>query len=113
MRALRLAGATILAVLWLGAAGCSNVKEEMQPAKLQPIEPSVSVERHWRVDVGKGQGVRYARLKPAQADGVIFTVDTSGRVTAVTDDGRERWRTDLETDIGGGVGVGPGLVLLG
>lgn len=93
-----------MVVVFLG--GCSSVKEELKPVPLQPIEAKLSLSKHWDHGVGKGQDARYARLKPAVHDGVAYTVDVRGRLTAHrVEDGSRLWEGDLDLSIGGGVGL--------
>lgn len=104
MKFLRLTGAALLAVVIV--SGCSNVKEELKPAKLEAIEANYKLVQQWQRNTGAGQDARYQRLQPAVADGVIYSVDVKGLVSAwAADTGRRLWRHNLDTAVGGGVGV--------
>lgn len=95
-------------------SGCTSVKEHMKPAQLESIEPEVRLDRVWSHRVGSAQDVGNTKLQPTVVDGIIYTTDSRGRVSArdaVT--GRAVWQTSLNVEVGGGVGAGDGLVLLG
>ena len=96
------------------ATACSPVKKELKPVKLEKLEPSYSFKREWSKKAGNGRDDRYVRLQPYIENGVVYTVDPKGRVTALDAvDGKLRWETELATEISGGVGNGGDLVLVG
>lgn len=106
----------VLAVgfLLVFASGCSSVREELKPAELSDIQPEVKLVRQWSRSVGKGSDSRYTRLEPAVQNGVLYTVDVDGRMTAVqADSGARLWQVHLKTAIGGGVGQGGGQLYVG
>lgn len=104
----------VLIGLLLAVVGCSSVKEELKPAELTPIEAQYGFEQLWSARVGDGQDERFARLTPAIAGDTVFTVDHRGLVTAVgLTKGERRWRTQLDAEIGGGVGLGANQLLVG
>lgn len=86
--------------------GCSSVKEELKPVKLEPISAHFKFIRDWSKGTGAGQDARYARLQPAYVDGIIYTVDVDG-VTAAwnSESGKRLWRSKLNAAVGSGVGV--------
>src|SRR5690606_25549835 len=86
------------------ATACSSVKEELKPVKLEKLEPTFNFNREWSKKVGSGRDDRYVRLQPYIEEGVVYTVDPKGRVTALdTRDGALRWQTELAAEISGGV----------
>ncbi len=105
--------AAIAGIAW-SLAACSSVKEELKPVKLESLEPSVVFKKEWNVAAGEAQSGVYARLRPHLSEGILYTVDAEGTVTAVdAAKGKRRWRVKLDTAIGGGVGSGGALLLLG
>jgi outer membrane protein assembly factor BamB len=85
-----------------------------KPAALVDFDEEVIMRRQWSVNVGSGQGNKYNRLKPAISGDVIFAASNNGQVLALNrENGARLWRTDLDYEISGGVGVGGGLVVLG
>jgi outer membrane protein assembly factor BamB len=94
--------------------GCSSVKEELKPVKLEPISAHFKFVRDWSKGTGAGQDARYARLQPAYADGVLYTVDVDGVIGAWrSEDGKRLWRNKLKTAIGSGVGISAGVGFVG
>lgn len=111
-RSTRLFGVACVLLLVLG--GCSKYKEGMKPQELQRIEASQKLEREWSNFVGTGQDSRYARLQHLILKDKIYTVDVAGVVTQLdTVTGDKGWEIELETEIGGGVGSGGGLIFVG
>lgn len=95
-----------LSILALMGTGCSSVKEELKPAKLEPVQVEYKLSIVWSAQVGSGQDSRYARLQPVVADGVIYLSDSKGRIFAVEQDsGKTLWRSKVKAKIGGGVGL--------
>ncbi len=96
------------------ATACSPVKKELKPVKLEKLEPSYSFKREWSKKVGSGRDERYVRLQPYIENGVVYTVDPKGRVTALdAANGNLLWQTELAAEVSGGVGNGGELVLVG
>ena len=86
----------------------------LKPAELVDFRSEVTLRRLWGTSVGNGQGKKYQRLVPALADGTLFVAATNGDVVAFdSGDGDRRWRTDVDLELTGGVGVGGDLVLVG
>ncbi|HWR87545.1 MAG TPA: outer membrane protein assembly factor BamB [Acidiferrobacterales bacterium] len=109
---MRKAGPLALA---LALGGCSwfGGPDVEQPAVLVEFEPSAAITQVWSVDIGTGPDRQFLRLGPARHEDTIYTVDVKGRVHALAQqDGKERWRTDLDLAITGGVGFGDDLVLV-
>jgi len=104
-----------IGVIAVAMAGCSWFGGESgeKPAELVTFEAGASVKELWSVDTGKGPGELYIRIEPAQSEDALYVCDVRGRVRALDmSSGRERWLTELDLDISGGVGVGDGLVLV-
>jgi outer membrane protein assembly factor BamB len=107
----------LLAVLagLIMACGSNDAKDELiEPAKLVKFESQIKLKKLWSRDVGKGQGKKFNRLQPAIDGDVIYVVDVDGDVLALDrHKGKKIWKTDVDVEISGGVGVGDGLVLMG
>ncbi len=67
---------------------------------MQHTQARGALEPVWRVNVGAGSNrERRINARPVVQDGVIFTVDAAGRVSARdAQDGRERWSTRLRAN---------------
>lgn len=113
MNFLRLLGATTLLAIGL-VSGCSNVKEELKPVELKPIEAQYRFVSQWQRNTGAGQDARYQRLQPTVVDGIIYTVDVNGVVAAWdAKSGKRLWKNDLDVAVGGGIGVFEGMGFIG
>jgi len=99
---------------WNPLSFLSGSDNDLKPAKLVDFDDEVRLRKQWSVNVGKGQGKKYNRLKPAINGDVIYAAGNNGRIVALRrDSGREVWETRLDYEITGGVGYGGGRVLLG
>ncbi|MCG3170635.1 MAG: Outer membrane protein assembly factor BamB [Pseudomonadales bacterium] len=124
-----LARAALLLALGTALAGCSVVdyvkgiggsdedgeeKAELEPAPLADFSAEVELRKVWSAGVGNGQGKKFNRLHPALDGDAIFAAAADGTVAAFdAASGERRWKTDVDTDVSGGVGVGGDLVLVG
>jgi len=102
-------------VLTLALGGCSwfGGPDVELPAVLVEFEPAAAITEVWSVDIGKGPDRRFLRLAPVRHGDTLYVVDIKGRVRALAqENGKERWRTDLDLEITGGVGFGDDLVLV-
>lgn len=112
MNFLRLLGAALLIAGLV--SGCSNVKDELKPVELTPIEAEYKFVSQWQRKTGAGQDARYQRLQPAVLNGVIYTVDIKGLVSAWNaESGKRLWKNDLDLTVGGGIGVVEGTGFVG
>ena len=108
----RIAGPLALAVVLGGCSWFGGSDVEL-PAVLVDFEPSAAIKEVWSVNIGTGPDRQFLRLGAARHGDTIYTVDVKGRVRALAqEDGKERWRTDLNLMITGGVGFGDDLVLV-
>lgn len=84
------------------------------PTPLEDFEQHVSLDVLWDTRVGRGNGDDYIQIVPAITGQAIFAAEARGRVVAMDRRNGERiWKTDIGSEITGGVGAGFGLVLLG
>lgn len=89
-------------------------KDEAKPADLVNFDEEVRLRRQWSVNIGNGQGKKFNRIKPAIDGDVIYAASSNGNIYAINrESGNTLWRTRLEDEITGGVGVGGDLVLVG
>lgn len=97
------------------ACGSSDTKDELtEPVDLVDFKPQLKMKRVWSRDIGKGQGKKFNRLRPAIDGAAIYIVDADGDVLALDrKTGKKLWKIDVKADITGGVGVGDGLVMVG
>ena len=92
----------------------ASKEDKSEPLPLKDYAESVRIRKLWRRSTGAGQEVYAASLQPAVAENTVFAANPKGRVSAFNKaDGDRLWRTDLDTTLIGGVGVGAGLALVG
>ena len=101
-----------LGLLVAGCGGERLIRADDAPA-LGAGVPSAVVEQHWQADVGAAR-VPYHRLQLARLDERLFAAGADGRLSAFEAATGERlWQRSLDTEIGGAVGAGEGLVAVG
>ena len=110
LRILGLAAATLM------AAGCglfSDKEDELEPAELVDIEEVVDVKRIWSAKLGGKSDYLRVALRPAGDGARIYAASRDGRVSAFDPEtGKQIWRTDLDTELSAGPGVGEGRVVV-
>ncbi len=99
----------------LGGCGLLGGGENLtEPAELTDVTPQVQFQKIWSTRAGSGNGEKYMRLSPGLLGDLLIVADTDGRVQGLDRaNGSVRWRSDLDTRISGGVGVGAGLAVVG
>ena len=86
----------------------------LEPAELVDFAPELEIRKVWSTGVGNGQGKLYNRLQPALYGDAIYVAAANGTVAALdAATGKRRWKTDVDTELSGGVGAGGDLVLVG
>lgn len=104
-------------------SGCGTFADPTEWfASAQVVEPSELVEMSnkvqprtiWSHNVGSGTDDQRLSLEPRIVGGTVYAADAEGRVQAFdAEQGRSRWKVDLDVPVSGGPGVGEGLVLVG
>lgn len=109
-----LSGCTGLASKVDDIMSSSPESEGIKPAELVDIAQEVQITKLWSKSVlGDYQSVG-GGLRPALASGVVYAADSQGIVVALdTNSGDSLWKVELDTPLGGGVGVGEELILVG
>ncbi len=114
---LRAAVSLALSSLLVTVAGCGLLGSDDKiaaPTELTDITAQVEFRELWAIRAGSGNGDKYMRLSPAVIGDLLVVTDADGRVQAVErSSGEQRWSTELDARISGGVGAGQGLVVLG
>ena len=110
LRILSLAAATLLAA---GCGAFSDKEEELEPAELVDIEEVVDVKRIWSAKLGGDSDYLRVALRPAGDGARIYAASQDGKVSAFDPEtGKQVWRTDLDTELSAGPGVGEGRVVV-
>jgi outer membrane protein assembly factor BamB len=112
----------IALMLTLMLAGCSTVSgwfsddddEANQPAELVDIQEQVRFKKVWGASVGSGQGKGFNHLQMVINGDTLYAAGNDGVVVALDkNNGKRRWRQDLDVPVTGGVGYGEGMVMVG
>ena len=111
----RIAG---LAVATLILSACSwfggDDDSELEPAELVDIETTVDVRKLWSASVGKDAEFLRVMLRPAGDGNLVYAASRDGNVVAFDAvSGKQAWKTELDTELSAGPGVGSGMVAIG
>jgi outer membrane protein assembly factor BamB len=87
---------------------------EFKPSELVDFEHEVQTIKLWSTNaVGNYHSVSRG-LRPGLGKGMIYVADNEGRVAAIdTSTGNIIWKVELDSTLGGGVGVAKELVMVG
>ncbi len=111
----RFAGLAIAALI---LSGCSlfggGDEEELEPAELVKIQTTVNIRKVWSAKVGDEAEFLRVMLQPAGDGNRIYAASRDGNVAAFQpESGKQIWKTELDTELSAGPGVGEGLVVVG
>ena len=88
--------------------------EPGDPSPLVDFDATVKVKRIWSTGVGDGMGKAGISMPPMFADGVIYTADAKGQLTAVgAEKGNKIWTIKTKQAFSGGPAVGESLLVMG
>jgi len=88
--------------------------EPGDPSPLVDFDATVKVKRIWSTGVGDGMGKAGISMPPVFADGVIYTADAKGQLTAVgAEKGNKIWTIKTKQAFSGGPAVGESLLVMG
>jgi len=98
----------------LGKSKTDDDGEKIAPAPLVDFQSEVNLKKLWSTNVvGKNLSLN-GGIRPAVQSGVIYLADSEGNVAAVDAvTGEKKWKVELDTALGGAVGVGSNTVLVG
>lgn len=108
---------TTMALLCIALTGCGwfGAKDNTpKPAPLVHFTPAAHAVQLWSTSTGYGVGEKYIKLDVAYDNGVVYTADSSGNLTATNaNNGNQIWQTDTKLPITAGPTAGNGLVFAG
>ncbi|MDH3352382.1 MAG: outer membrane protein assembly factor BamB [Gammaproteobacteria bacterium] len=92
----------------------SDDDKELEPADLVKIDTKVNIKRLWSAKIGGDAEFLRVALRPVGDGNRIYAASRDGNVVALhPETGKTIWRTQLETELSGGPGVGEGIVVVG
>lgn len=95
------------------AACASKDEKELEPMELTKIKQTVKIKRLWSVKVGGDAEFLRVALQPAGDGNRIYAASRDGNVVALDPvSGKRAWRTELDTELSSGPGVGANLVVV-
>lgn len=95
---------------WFG----NSTSQEVEPAELVEVTPTIAVTQLWSVKAGAGEGKIGARQGPVVANGRVYAAAIEGGITAFDlQTGAAAWHHESELPLSGGPGVGEGVVAAG
>lgn len=107
----RTAGAIAATLLVAGCGLFSDKDEALEPKELVAIDETVEVRKIWGAKLGGNAEFLRLALRPAGDGNRIYAAGADGRVAAFDpESGELAWRTDLDTPLSSGPGVGEGHV---
>jgi len=115
MRAVRTIGLLVAAFVLAscGIFGGDDDEEELEPAELVDFTTKVEIKRLWNARVGDESEFLRVALRPVGDGNRIYAASRDGNVIAFDPEtGRPAWRTELDTELSAGPGVGEGLVVV-
>lgn len=93
--------------------GCGD-KDVEQPAELVDFQATRKVDRLWSIGLGGGAAHLRLALRPAAANGVLYTASHDGDVVAISAaNGRRLWLTKTKLALSAGPEVAEGIVVVG
>ena len=106
-------------------SGCGAVSQKVSqfmggednatpPTPLMDMEQRFEIDQLWETEIGDGTDTQYLKLVPVYVEGRIFVADSEGNVEAIdARSGKSLWKTEVDTRVTGGPGVGENLVIVG
>ena len=104
--------ALVFAAVALSACASKDEKK-LEPMELTKIKQTVRIKRLWSVNVGGDAEYLRVALQPAGDGNRIYAASRDGNVLALDPvTGKRAWRTELDTELSSGPGVGANLVVV-
>lgn len=105
----------LLATLLLGACGIFSDKDEedLEPKELVNFQQTLKVKRLWTAKLGGDAEFQRVALRPAGDANRIYAASVDGVVSAFEPaSGKLLWRTELDTGLSAGPGVGEEIIVV-
>lgn len=107
----------IYSVFAMGLAGCgwfSTKDNTPKPAPLTIFKATAQVKPLWSTSTGNGNDGKFLRLKVAYDNGLLFTTDNNGQITATNaKTGDTVWQINTNAPITAGPSANAGTVVVG
>jgi len=97
----------LIIALLVTLTGCNMLFDKDNiptPTPLKDFSATHQAKQLWQTSTGNGSGKKYIKLIPAQANNLIFTASTQGKITAVNkNNGKIIWQIDTHEPISSGI----------
>ena len=101
-------------LLVLLAACSSSPSPVLPPVELTDIKDALHVRTLWTNSLGHGVSDKYLKLKPVFSQGIGYSVDHNGLLSAFdVKEGTVKWQRELNLPVAGGLSLQAGMLLLG
>lgn len=95
-------------------AGCGAKDNTPKPAALVNFTPTATVSQLWSTSTGKGNNSKFLKLDASFDNGVIYTADNTGNITATNaQNGNQLWQINTRAPITAGPTASDGIVVVG
>ena len=112
-KACRIIGLVIATMLLASCSLFQDKEKELEPKELVKFDQTIKVKRIWSAKLGDDSDFLRVALRPAGDGSRIYAASQDGNVTAFDPEtGKRLWRTELETELTAGPGVGEGRLAL-
>jgi outer membrane protein assembly factor BamB len=116
----RIAKFCLAGILVLTLSGCGwfggkdDAEKALEPLELEDIQTTVDVKKLWSAKVGDEAEFLRVRLLPVGDGNRIYAASRDGNVIAFDPaSGKQVWKTELDTALSAGPGVGEGMIAVG
>ncbi len=94
--------------------GCGAKDNTPKPAPLVNFTPTATVTQLWSTSTGNGNNGKFLRLDASYDNGVIYTADNKGHITATNaQNGDQLWQINTKQPISAGPTASNGIVVVG
>jgi outer membrane protein assembly factor BamB len=84
------------------------------PVELKDIKQQINFSKRWSKKVGDGQGDGFYKITPVLVGDVLYVASAEGEMVSLdAETGKQRWKTDLDVPLSGGVGFHDGSLFVG
>ena len=110
----------VLIIATLALSGCSwfggkdDEEIALEPLELVKIETTVNIKKLWSANLGDDAEFLRVMLQPAGDGNRVYAASRDGNVIAFDPEtGKQAWKTELDTELSAGPGVGEGILAVG
>ena len=112
----------VVLVTMFALSGCETITgwfeedeyDPTAPVELKDIKQQINFSKRWSKKVGDGQGDGLYKITPVLVGDVLYVASAEGEMVSLdAETGKQRWKTDLDVPLSGGVGFHDGSLFVG